>query len=148
MKNGENVGLTNREREETFQEMMVAIRGSQSDLASSNDGEDGDAEDDQETELGKLSEDDDASWAMGTISSMVQHHFETFRQKRMKLDKLTQPGWEDAADNFIEKDNNYGTSELMIPATIQPHIDDGAVAAAPRTLAELMGCLDIISGTV
>jgi hypothetical protein len=33
---------------------------------------------------------------------MVQQRMERFQQKQMKLDKLTQPGWEDAADYFRE----------------------------------------------
>jgi len=35
------MGLTNKEPEKTFEEMMVAIGDSLSDLASSDDGEDG-----------------------------------------------------------------------------------------------------------
>ena len=54
------------------------------------------------TELGKHSEDDQPSWVMGTISTTVQQRMESFRQKQMKLDELTQPGWEDAADFFCE----------------------------------------------
>jgi hypothetical protein len=33
-----------------------------------------------------------------------------FRPKQMKLDELIQPGWEDAADYFRERDKKYGTS--------------------------------------
>ena len=43
----------------TFEEMLVAIGDSLNDLASSDDGEDGENEDDAETEQGKLSEDDE-----------------------------------------------------------------------------------------
>jgi len=42
----ENAELTNREPETTFQEIMVAIRDSLSDLASSDDGEDVEDEND------------------------------------------------------------------------------------------------------
>ena len=55
IKNAENAGLTNRESKKTFEEMLVAIRDSLSDLASSNNGEDGEDEGDEETEQGKLS---------------------------------------------------------------------------------------------
>jgi len=89
MKNVENVGLTNREPEKTFQEVMVAIGKSLSDLASSDDGEDGEDEDDETTEQGKLSKDDETGWAMGTITKTVQQHMERLRQKQMKLDILT-----------------------------------------------------------
>jgi len=40
----------NREPETKFEEMMVAIRENLSDLASSNDGENGEEKDDVETE--------------------------------------------------------------------------------------------------
>jgi len=52
-------GLTTREPEKTFEEMMVMIWDSLSDLASSDDGEDGESEDDEHIEQGKLSEDDE-----------------------------------------------------------------------------------------
>jgi hypothetical protein len=51
--------------------MMVAIGNSLSDLASSNEGEEVEDEDDEETEQGKLSEDDEPGSVMGTISKMV-----------------------------------------------------------------------------
>jgi hypothetical protein len=45
MSQAENVGLTNREPEKTYQDMMVAIGNSLSNLASSDDGDDGEEED-------------------------------------------------------------------------------------------------------
>jgi len=79
---------TTRMPETTFEEMLNAIGDSLSDLASADDEEDGeDVDDDEEdTELGKLSEDDEPGWVMGTISKMVQHRMESFRQKEMRLD--------------------------------------------------------------
>jgi hypothetical protein len=41
MKKDENARLMNREPEQTIEELMIAIAGSQCDLPSSNDGEDG-----------------------------------------------------------------------------------------------------------
>ena len=58
MMHAEMAGLTSREPEKTFEEMLVPIGDSLSDLASSDDGEDGDEEDDEKTEQGNLSEDD------------------------------------------------------------------------------------------
>jgi hypothetical protein len=110
MRQAEIAGLTSREPEKTFEEMLVAIGDSLSDLASSDDGEDGEEEDDEETEQGNLSEDDEPGWVMGTITKTVQQRMERFRQKQMKLDELTQPGWEDAADYFRERDKRYGTA--------------------------------------
>ena len=53
--------------------MSNTIRENQSNLATSDDGEDLEELDDADnnTELGKLSEDDKPGWVMGTISTMV-----------------------------------------------------------------------------
>jgi len=88
----ENAGLTRREHEITLNEMVVAIGDSLGDLASFDDGEDGEVEDDQEIEQGYLYEDDKPGWVMGTMTKMVERTMERFRQKQMKLDALTQPG--------------------------------------------------------
>jgi len=72
MTHAEIGGLTSREPEKTFEEMLVAIGDSLSDFASSDDGEDRDDEDDEETEQGNLSEDDEHRWVMGTITKTVQ----------------------------------------------------------------------------
>jgi len=87
-----------------FEELMVPIRDSLSDLASSNDQEDGEDEDDYQTEQGKLSGDDEPGWVMGTITNTVQQRMERFQQKQMKLDELTQPGWGEAGNNFGGRD--------------------------------------------
>jgi len=92
MKHAEIVGLTNREHENTFEEMMVAIRDSLSYLASSDNGEDEEDEDDEEKEQGELNKDYKPGLVMGTITKTVQQHMQRFRQKQMKLDKLIQPG--------------------------------------------------------
>jgi len=57
MKSAEIAGFTTREPENTSTEMMVAIGGSFSDLATPDDGEDREDKNDEETERGKLSED-------------------------------------------------------------------------------------------
>jgi hypothetical protein len=74
----EIAGLTSREPEKTFEDMMATIGDSLSDLASSNDGEDGEDED-EETEQSTLSEDDEPGWVIGSISKTVQQHRERFR---------------------------------------------------------------------
>jgi len=109
MKHAEIAGLTYREPEKLFQKMLVAIGVSLSDLASSDDWEDGEDEDDEKTEQGKLSDNDEPGWVMGTITKTVQQRMERFRHKQMKLDKLTQPALEDTADYFRERDMKYGT---------------------------------------
>jgi hypothetical protein len=90
--------------------MMNAIRDSLSDLASSDDGQDGeDMDDDEEdTNLGMLSDDDEPGWVMGTISKTVQHRMQSFWQKQMRLDALTQPRWTDAANNFFGERRSMG----------------------------------------
>jgi hypothetical protein len=84
------------------EEMLIAIGDSLNDLARSNDGEDGEGEVDEETESGKLSEDDAPGWVMDTITKTVQQSMERFRQKQVKLDEWTQPEQEDVADYFFE----------------------------------------------
>jgi hypothetical protein len=145
MAHAEIAELTSREPEKTFDEMMAPIGDSLSDLASSDNGED--AEDqDEETEQGKLIEYDEPGWAMGTISKTVQQRKERFRQKQMKLDELTQPGWEDAADYFRKRDKRYGTAELRVPVVVQPQTDDGASAPPPTTFGELIERFHIVPG--
>ena len=77
----ENMGLTTREPERLFAGMMTAMGDSPSDPVSSNNKEDGDDEDDGDTLPGKLSEDDEPTWVVGTISRMVQQRMERFQQK-------------------------------------------------------------------
>jgi len=119
-----------------FEEMLVAIGDRLSDLASSDDGEDGEEEEDEETEQGNLSEDDEPGWVRGTITNTVQQRMERFRQKQMKLDEMTQPGWEDAANNFRERDKKYGTTELTVPAVVQPQTFDDAPEPPTAIYAE------------
>ena len=64
----------------------------------------------------------------------------------MKLDEMTQPGWEDAADYFRERDDKCGTSELRVRAVIQPQTDDDTVAPSLRPFAEVMVSLEIVPG--
>jgi len=49
LKHAENAGLMSREPEMTFEKMIIAIGDSRSDLASFDEGEDGEDEDDEET---------------------------------------------------------------------------------------------------
>jgi len=147
MSNVEKAGLTTREREKTSEEMLNAIGDSLSDLASSDDeGDVEDEEEDDDTEQGNLSEDDEPGWVMGTISKSVQRRMERCWQKRMKLDKLTQPGWGDTADFFRQRDEEYGTSELKVPAIIKSQTDHVAAAPSPTTFGELLETLDIVPG--
>jgi len=100
----------------------------------------------EETEQGNLSEDDEPGWVMGTITKTVQQRMERFRQKQMKFDELTQPGWEDVADYFRKRHKKYDTSELRVPAVVPPQTNDDAPPHPPTTFAELMESLDIVPG--
>jgi len=147
MSNVEKAGLTTREPERTFEEMLNAIGDGLSTLASSDNEEDAeDEEEDDDTERGKLSEDDEPGWVMGTISKLLQCRMERFWQKQMKLDESTQPGWGDAADYFRERDMKYGTSELKVPAIMKSQTDYVAAPPSPTTFGELLETLDIVPG--
>jgi len=113
MRNAEKAGLTTTKPEKTFEEMLKAIGDSLSDLASSNDEEAGEDEDDNEDNHagGKLCEDIESSWVMGTICQRVQYLTGRFWQKEIKLGKLMQPGWGELADCFRERDKKYGVTE-------------------------------------
>jgi hypothetical protein len=138
METTEHWGLTTREPEKSFHEMMVAIGDSLSDIVRSDDGEDGEDENDEETEQGNLSEDEEPSWVKGTISKTVQHRMERFRQMQIKLDELTTPGWGDSANYFRERDKKYGTAQLRVVAVFKPQTDQDVTAPGPTTFTELM----------
>jgi len=86
-------GSTTRKPEKTFDEMMNAIEDSVSNLGRSDNEEHGEDEDNDEEGkvLGKLSLDEDPGWVMGTISTTVHPRMESFREKLMRIDALTQP---------------------------------------------------------
>jgi len=136
MRNVEKTQSTTTRPEETFKEMLNAIGDSLSHLASSEDEEDGEDDDDDEedTELGKLSKNDEPGWAMGTISKTVQHRMESFQQKQMRLDELTQPGLGDATDYVCERDIKYRTTELTVPAVVTPQTDITAATPSPNNI--------------
>jgi hypothetical protein len=51
----------------------------------------------------------------------------------MKLDELTQPEWEDAADYFHERDKKYGNIELRVLGVFHPQTNDDTPAPLPAT---------------
>jgi len=148
MGNVEKGRSTTTKAEITFDEMLNVIGDSLSDLACSEDEEDGEDEDDDEEDTGhgKLSEDDEPGLVMGTISTTVQHLMESLRQKQMRLDQLMPLGWGDAADYFRERDMKYGTTELKVPAVAKPQRDWTAATPSPTTFGELMQALDMVPG--
>jgi hypothetical protein len=71
---------------------------------------------------------------------------ESFRQKQMRLDELTQLGWRDAADYFRDRHMEYGTTELMVPADGKPQTDSTADTPSMTTFGDLMQAIDIVPG--
>jgi len=59
---------------------------------------------------------------------------------------LTQPGWGDAGNYFRERDMQYGTAELKVPAVFKPQIDTTAASSSPTKFAENMQALIVIRG--
>jgi hypothetical protein len=81
MRYDEKIRLTTTIPETTFEEMLNAIGDIRSHHASSDNPKYGQDKDDEEyTELGKLSELDEPGWQLGTSSKTVQHHMESCRQ--------------------------------------------------------------------
>jgi len=136
MRNVEKAQSTTTKREPTFHVMLNALGDSLSDLPSSEDREQGEDEGVEKTDtaLAKLSEVDEPGWVMSTISKTVRHGREGFQPKRMRLDELTQPGWDHAANYFHERDMRYGTSELKVPAVVKPQTVTIAATPSPTTL--------------
>jgi len=127
--------------------MLNAMGDSLSDLASSDDEEDAeDQDEDDDIEQGKLSGDDEPGCVMGTVSKSVPRRMETFCQKQMKLDELTQLGWKDVDNYFCKREKKYGTSELKVPAVIKSQTDHVAAAPSPISLGELLETLHIVPG--
>jgi len=102
----ENTGATTRKPKTIFEKMLYGIGDSLSALAYSDDEQDGEVEevDGEDTELSKVSNDDERHLVMGTISKTVQHRIESCRQKQMILDELTQAGWGGTANYFHGRD--------------------------------------------
>jgi hypothetical protein len=104
MKHATITGLKNRVPEKTFVEMRDARGDSLGNHAGSDDGEAKDDEGDQETELVKLSEDDNLGWVVGSILKMVLQCMERSGQKKTKFEELTQLERADASNYFHESD--------------------------------------------
>jgi len=148
MTTAESVGAITWKPETTSEEMLNSIGDSLSDRASSVDDQNGeDEEDDEEdTEVGKMSDDDEPGWVMGTISKTVPHHMERSRQKQRRLDEVTQLGWGDAANYFCKRDMRYGTAEMRVLAVVKPKIDTTAATPPRATFREHIQTPDIRRG--
>jgi len=81
---------------------------------------------------------------MGTITKIVLQCMERFRKQQVKLDGLTHPVQEDAADYILERDKKYCRTEMRVMAVIKSHKVDEAAALTPPTCGELMEWRDIV----
>jgi hypothetical protein len=85
----EHMGNVEKERSTTTtpdltcEKMLDAFGGNLNNLASSKDEEDGEDKhyDEDDTGLGKLSEDDEPGWVTGTMTTTFKHRMESLRQK-------------------------------------------------------------------
>jgi len=124
--------------------MIIVVGDSVSDIVTSDDWEDGEDEHDEEAEQRQLSEDDQPGWVMGIITKTLPRAMDRVRKMQIKLDDLTQLGWEDSADYICQEDTKYGTSCLRVPEVVQPPTDDEVAAPAATPFGVLMECLDIV----
>jgi hypothetical protein len=83
---------------------------------------------------------------MGTIIKTVLKCMERFWQKQFKLNYLTLPGWENAADDFPHHDKMYSTSGMRVPAVVWQQLNDNVPAPPLNRFRELMDNLDIVPG--
>ena len=67
-------------------------------------------EDDEGTDQGQQSKDDEPGWVIGTITKTVRQLWERICRKQMKLDGMTQRRCEDATDRSCACVEMYGTS--------------------------------------
>jgi len=148
MTTAESTMATTTKPETMFEEMINAIRDGLSDLASSDNKQDREHEEDDEadTELGKLIDDDKSDWVMGTISKTVQQRMDSLRQKQMRLDEVMQPGWGDTANYHRERDMTNRTAELNLLAVVKPQLNTTSATPSPTTFGGHMQTHDIFHG--
>jgi hypothetical protein len=89
MVTSENMGLMSREQENMFSEMMLAFQVSLRDIPRS-DNTGMRKRNNDETDRGKVSEDDQPGWVLGTRLNIFQPLMESFRQIQIKLEAFTQ----------------------------------------------------------
>lgn len=148
MRNAKKAGLTTRKAGKKILGMLQAMKYSLRDVESSYDEEnrEDEAADEDDTELGNLSNEDKPSIVIGTNSTTVQYLMVTFWQWQIRLVKFTAPAWGDVAHYFGDSEMKYGTAKLMILAVVKLQPNMTAVAPSPTTVGKLMQNLAIIPG--
>lgn len=71
--------LTTRKSKKVFEEILNSIGDSLRDPASSNNGEEGEGghENEENTELGMMTKDDQPRWVVGAIAITEQHRMDS-----------------------------------------------------------------------
>jgi hypothetical protein len=92
MTTAESAEATTRKPKKMLEEILNAIGDSLNDHASSDNVQDGQhvGDNDEDTKLSKLRDDDVPGWVTCTISKTVQHRMECLGQKQKRVDELTQ----------------------------------------------------------
>jgi len=142
MRNAEKLGLETRKHKKAFREVFNAMGDSISDLESSDneEGGEGKEDDDEDTELGKMSEYDEPSWVMGTISQTRQKDRESIRLTQMTLDEWTQLGWEDTT--------GMGGHSKPAPGERNEVQDGQSDCSRRRNAANWQSCTRTCTGTI
>jgi hypothetical protein len=96
---------------------MITISASLSEMPSFDDEEAREDEDDEETKPDQRCADGELGWVMGTSTRTVEHGMERIQLKRITIDKLTQPKWEDAPDDVRETGKRYSKCDGLFWVT-------------------------------
>lgn len=119
MCSAEHMWLTTSKARNSCLDILVGIRDYLSDYGSSIDDEDGEDEDNEEKKLCKLSEGVQPGCVLGSLSDMVPQHLERIQHKQMRLERLPQLLWGNAADIFHDRDNKQRRAWMRVPAVVK-----------------------------
>jgi len=101
-------------------------------------------DDEEDTRQGKLSDDDGPGWVIGTITKTVQHLMESFRQKQLGLEELTQPDGGMWPTTSMREICCVGTAELNVPAVMKPQTDTIPATPPLKTFGDPLQTLGIV----
>lgn len=132
----------------SFEEILIAIEACLSNLAILDDKEDVDvkADDRNGSELGKLSENDEPGWVMGTLSKEVPQSMETYLVMEIWHDELTQLRWWDMADYFPYRDMKCWMAALKLLPIVISLADKVAATPGTTKFVKLIVTVDNVPG--
>lgn len=93
-------------------------------------------DDEEDTKIGKRSEDDEPCWVMDTSTQTVRHHMASVRQKLMWLEELTQLGGGDVTEDIWVRDMDYVMAKLKVPAAVKPQTHNTTATTSPATFGQ------------